>query len=234
MTGRKKNVFARPFEWEWFECLAYRAAWERQQRRVEAILAGEADNLLLVLEHPPVYTIGRSGRRAEVLDARIPVVATDRGGKVTYHGPGQMVAYVVCDLRTHPMGVRAHVDRLEGAVLLTLAGLGIKGEIERENPGVWVNGEKIAALGVRIRRGIAYHGVSLNRNPDMAAFRGIVPCGLAGRPITSLARMGVKIDRAALEARFRVAFSTVFAVQWSVNGSLTQDHAHQDQAGDSR
>jgi lipoyl(octanoyl) transferase len=191
----------------------YQEAWDLQKKRLAQILAGEAGNLLLLLEHPPVYTLGRSGSSAEVLTKDIPIVETDRGGKVTYHGPGQMIAYVVRDLRSNPRAVRAHVDGLERSVIKTLAGLNIEGVVERENPGVWVEGAKIAALGVRISRGVAYHGLSLNRSPDLAHFEGIIPCGLKGRPVTSLTKLGVEITRSGLEERFRVAFSGVFEVQ---------------------
>ncbi|MBF0456236.1 MAG: lipoyl(octanoyl) transferase LipB [Magnetococcales bacterium] len=201
------------FEIHCFDQLGYREAWELQKKQVEKIVAGTGGNLLLLLEHPPLYTLGRSGTVEDIFDKNIPVVETDRGGKVTYHGPGQMIAYVVCDLRANSKGVRSHVDRLEQSVLRTLQGLGVAGSVERENPGVWVAGAKVAALGVRISRGVAYHGLSLNRAPDLSCFQGIIPCGLAGREVTSLEKLGIDISRQALEERFRVAFSSVFADQ---------------------
>ncbi|MBF0382695.1 MAG: lipoyl(octanoyl) transferase LipB [Magnetococcales bacterium] len=200
------------FEKICFAQIDYLESWEIQKKRVAQIVAGEAGNLLLMVEHPPVYTLGRSGKQSEILQRDIPVVNSDRGGRVTYHGPGQMVAYVVCDLRPNPRAVRAHVDKLEKTVINTLQGLGIKGVVERENPGVWVDGAKIAALGVRISRGVAYHGISLNRNPDMNHFSGIIPCGLQGRSVTSLWELGVDISRHQLEERFESAFKDIFAV----------------------
>ena len=202
------------FERRFIELLDYTEAWELQKKRVAQILAGEVGNLLLLLEHPPVFTLGRSGSRAEILDNKIAVVETDRGGKVTYHGPGQMIAYVVWDLRPNARQVRAYVEGLQNVLLLTLQGVGVVGKIERDNPGVWVGGEKIAALGVRISRGVAYHGVSLNRAPELVNFNGIIPCGLPGRATTSLLKLGVDISRLELERRFMVAFATVFGVKW--------------------
>jgi lipoyl(octanoyl) transferase len=209
------------FEKVCFEQIDYLESLDLQKKRVAQIIAGSAGNMLLLVEHPPVYTLGRSGSRSEILQKNIPLVETDRGGRVTYHGPGQMVAYVVCDLRANPKAVRAHVDRLENSVLLTLQGLGIDGTVEVDNPGVWVDGQKIAALGVRISRGVAYHGLSLNREPDLSHFKGIIPCGLLGRSVTSLFELGVDIPRVELEERFMVAFSTVFAVQWTDSQALT-------------
>ncbi|MEO5345973.1 MAG: lipoyl(octanoyl) transferase LipB [Magnetococcus sp. YQC-9] len=194
--------------------LAYPEAWARQLERVEAIVAQEAINLFWLLEHQPVYTLGRSARPDEILDASIPRIATDRGGRVTYHGPGQLVGYVIRDLRPAIHAVRSHVFKLEETVIRTLAGLGIEAEREAHNPGVWVAGEKIAALGVRIRHGVAYHGFAINRAPDLGAFAGIVPCGLMGRGVTSLEKLGSPVTRAELEHRVVTAFEEVFAVQW--------------------
>ncbi len=188
----------------------YLESLQLQKNRVAAILENRAGNLLMLVEHPPVYTMGRSGRSAEVLRHDIPLIETDRGGRVTYHGPGQMVAYAVCDIRENPKAVRAHVDRLEKSLLQTLQGLGVAGVVERDNPGVWVDDAKIAALGVRVSRGVAYHGVSLNRTPDLSHFAGIVPCGIAGRGVTSLQALGVDILRHELEERFKAAFLEVF------------------------
>lgn len=202
-----------------FECrrdarIAYSVAWERQLARVEAIAAGAAPNLFWLLEHDPIYTLGRSASRAEILDATIPTIVTDRGGKVTYHGPGQLVGYVLKDLRPAIHAARAHVFRLEETVIRALAGLGVEARRESNNPGVWVAGEKIAALGVRIRHGVAYHGFSINRAPDLEAFAGIVPCGLAGRGVTSLEKLGVPVSRADLETGLLASFREVFETDW--------------------
>jgi len=192
---------------------------EQQLFLIEEIAAGRAGNHLLLLEHPSVYTIGRSGNRAEVLNGqrisgRIPVVETDRGGRVTFHGPGQLLAYVIRDLGGPSRGVRDHVQKLEETVIRTLAVWGLPASREAGNPGVWVDNAKIAALGVRIRSGVAYHGVAINRDPDLTCFQGIVPCGMPDREITSLSRLGVNISRSELEEKFLVAFQRVFNVQW--------------------
>ncbi|MEO5334618.1 MAG: lipoyl(octanoyl) transferase LipB, partial [Magnetococcus sp. YQC-5] len=144
----------------------------------------------------------------------IPVVESDRGGKVTYHGPGQLIGYVVCDLRPNTRAVREHVFKLEETVIRALDSCGVQAEREAGTPGVWVEGAKIGALGVRIRQGVAYHGFAVNRNPDLEAFSGIVPCGLSGRPVTSLARLGIDCTRRELEQKIVSAFQDVFQVTW--------------------
>ena len=213
----------------------YELSWGLQKERVTNILFSNEDrhegggqdpivplsraNLLLLLEHPPVYTVGRSGRQQDILrqtsSKEIPVIQTDRGGKVTYHGPGQLVAYVVCDLRPHALlAVRNHVTQLEETVLRTLVSLGVVAHTEPKNPGVWVGNAKIAALGVKIHRGVAYHGVAINRDPDLDCFGDIIPCGLTDRPVTSLANLGLNIDRISLEACFISAFCDVFDTHW--------------------
>lgn len=201
--------------------LDYESAWTLQKEWVTKILEEKANNLLLLVEHPPVYTIGRSGQLNDVLqttfsDLTIPVIATDRGGKVTFHGPGQLVAYVVCDLRPHALAtVRHHVNRLEKCVIHTLASFGISAYSDKNNPGVWVNGAKIGALGVRIRRGIAYHGIAINRDPNLNLFTGIVPCGLINQTVTSLIKLGKEVSRNQLEEHFLLAFQEVFGIQWA-------------------
>lgn len=196
----------------------YPLALSMQQQRVETLLLHGGPNLLLLLEHPPVYTMGRSGKREEVLDIfpghpSVPLVLTDRGGRVTYHGPGQLVAYVIRDLRPDTGRVLDHVRRLEAVVLATLAALGIQGMREPGNPGVWVAGEKIAALGVRIRQGITYHGIAINRDVDLTPYSGIIPCGLQGRGVTSLARLGCRVGEKMLEEEVMRAFCDVFAAE---------------------
>ena len=200
--------------------LTYEAALAVQEAQVNKILRAEGTNRLFLLEHPPVFTVGHSGRRRDILktefaDTTVAVACTNRGGQVTYHGPGQLIAYVVCDLRPQQHAVRNHVHRLEETVIRTLSACGLAGVREPDNPGVWVGGAKVGALGVRIRRGVAYHGIALNRDPNLKHFNGIVPCGLAGREVTSLARLGAAISRVALEEKFLVAFQAVFNVQWA-------------------
>jgi len=154
--------------------------------------AETADEIWLV-EHPPVYTLGRNGDPAHILASTdIPVVESDRGGQVTYHGPGQLVAYILFDLNRLGIGVRSLVTGLENAVIATLSQYGIKAEARRDAPGVYVSAKKIASLGLRIRKGCSYHGLSLNVDMDLSPFAAINPCGYAGLEVTRLADLGVE------------------------------------------
>ena len=184
-------------------------------RRVAAIEAGTEPELFWLLEHPPTYTAGTSAGEGELLDARgIPVYETGRGGRYTYHGPGQRVIYALCDLRKRDRDLRAHVARLEEWVIRTLGGFGITGERRDGRIGIWVahNGteEKIAAIGVRVRRWVAFHGLALNVNPDLSHFKGIVPCGLAEFGVTSKHALGVKATMAEVDAEFKQQMGAVF------------------------
>jgi lipoyl(octanoyl) transferase len=171
--------------------LPYRAAWGEMQDCTAARGPGSPDEIWL-LEHPPVYTQGRAGRPEHVLDpGPIPVIPTDRGGQVTYHGPGQLVAYVLWDLPRLGIGVKRFVALLEQAVLDLLGEAGIAGERRAGAPGVYVGGAKICALGLRVRRGCTYHGLALNVAPDLAPFGRINPCGYRGLAVTSLRALGV-------------------------------------------
>jgi len=146
---------------------------------------------LWVVEHPPVYTLGQAGKREHILNpGHIPVVESDRGGQVTYHGPGQIVVYTLFDLRRAGIGIRNLVVRLENAVIATLEQFDIVALGRRDAPGVYVDGRKIAALGLRVRRGCAYHGLSLNIDMDLSPFAGINPCGYAGLEVTSMKELG--------------------------------------------
>jgi lipoyl(octanoyl) transferase len=150
-----------------------------------------ADEIWL-LEHPPVYTLGLNTDPAHLLGTgTIPVIQTDRGGQVTYHGPGQLVVYVLIDLARARLGIRQLVTTLENAVISLAASHGISAEARREAPGVYVDGAKLASLGLRVRRGSTYHGLALNVAMDLEPFRGINPCGHAGLHVTSLAELGV-------------------------------------------
>jgi lipoyl(octanoyl) transferase len=172
----------------------YEPVWRRMQAFTDARDEATPDELWLV-EHPPVFTLGLNGRREHVLDpGPIPVIPVDRGGQVTYHGPGQAVLYVLVDLRRRGLGVRALVTLLEQTVIAFLADHGIRAEARPDAPGVYVDGAKIAALGLRVRRGASYHGLSLNVDPDLSAFGRINPCGYEGLETTSLKRLGVQID----------------------------------------
>ena len=153
---------------------------------------GDSTDQIWLVEHPPVYTLGQAARREHVhAPGRVPVVATDRGGQVTYHGPGQAVAYLLIDLHRLGMGVRRLVNRLEQAVIGVLAEAGQRGERSPGAPGVYVGGRKLAAVGLRVRRGCTYHGIAVNVDGDLAPFRGIDPCGYAGLPVTRLRDLDV-------------------------------------------
>ena len=181
--------------------MAYRQAWEIQERLQESVLGGRDETILLV-EHEPVITLGRRGETPgnllsdpQNLEALgVDLVHSDRGGDITYHGPGQIVAYPVIRLASHGFSVGCYVHRLEAVVIATLAEFGIEGYTDPQAVGVWVKGEeestaKICAIGVRIRRGVSLHGLALNVARDLSGFSHIVPCGLAGRPVTSIERI---------------------------------------------
>ncbi len=171
--------------------VGYADAWEAMRRLTDERTAETADEVWL-LEHPPVYTLGQAGRPEHVRDAgEIPVTQTDRGGQVTYHGPGQLVAYLLVDLGRRRLGVRRFVELLEQAVVDTLAGAGVAGSRRAGAPGVYVDGRKVASLGLRVRRGCSYHGLALNVDLDLAPFRAIDPCGYPGLAVTSLRELGL-------------------------------------------
>lgn len=159
---------------------------------------------LWLLEHPPVFTLGQAGRRVHLLaPGDIPVVQTDRGGQITYHGPGQLVAYLLLDLRRAGIGIKRLVHLLEESVLALLAEHGIEAAARPDAPGVYVDGAKIASVGLRVRRGCSYHGIAINVDMDLEPFRRINPCGHAGLPVTMLsllrpeARLAETADRLA-------------------------------------
>lgn len=154
-----------------------------------------------VLEHPPVFTLGQAGKPEHVLNAGdIPVIQTDRGGQVTWHGPGQTVIYLLLDLHRLGLGIRELVHHIEQAIINFLGSLDIQAERQQGAPGVYVGGRKIAALGLRIRRGATYHGLSLNRNPDPDVWQRINPCGYPGQTVTSLAELDRPSERVSTEA----------------------------------
>jgi lipoyl(octanoyl) transferase len=185
------------------------------ERRVAAIRAGTEGELVWLLEHPPLYTAGASARPEDLLDPDLlPVHRTGRGGQFTYHGPGQRVAYVMLDLERRGPDVRAYVNSLEEWLIRTLARLGVAGERRAGRVGIWVarpgREDKIAAIGVRVRRWVTYHGVSLNVAPDLSHYAGIVPCGIAQHGVTSLAELGVPASMSDVDAVLRAAFADVF------------------------
>ena len=208
------SELAMPFEWRIERApVVYPDALAAMEHRVADIEAGKAPELLWLLEHPALYTAGTSADDAELIAPNFPVFKTGRGGRFTYHGPGQRVIYAVTDLRARGRDVRRHVCNLEEWVIRVLGDFGIKGERREGRIGIWVvNGkslasqgkeEKIAAIGIRVRRWIAYHGLSFNANPDLSHYSGIVPCGLAEYGVTSLAKLGVKAEMEEVDAAFR-------------------------------
>ena len=172
----------------------------------------DSSNELWVLEHPPVFTLGQAGKAEHVLAAGdIPVVQTDRGGQVTYHGPGQTVIYLLLNLSQFQVGARELVSRIEQAIIDFLADHDIDARLKDGAPGVYVDGAKIASLGLRIRRGCSYHGLSLNRDLDLGVFQRINPCGYAGQPVTSLAALARQLSRKQVEDGLLAHLSTQFA-----------------------
>lgn len=172
----------------------YQAVW-RDMQRFTAERDSETPDEIWVTEHPPVYTLGLNGKHEHLLQANdIPLVETDRGGQVTYHGPGQLVVYLLVDLRRLAIGPRQAVTLLENAMIATLSLYGIAAQARADAPGVYVEGKKIGALGLRIRRGCSYHGLSLNNAMDLTPFRNINPCGYAGLQVTQLADFGVQVQ----------------------------------------
>ncbi len=196
--------------------ILYPKAVETMERRVEAILDGSAAEMVWLLEHPPIYTAGTGAVEADMLSPhRFPVYQSGRGGKYTYHGPGQRVAYVMSDLRTRGQDLRAHVWRLEELVIMTLLGFGIRGERRDGRVGIWVSSpegaeKKIAAIGVRARKWVTYHGFSINVDPDLEHFSGIVPCGIAEYGVTSMKEMGSTTSMPELDAALERNWSEVF------------------------
>jgi lipoyl(octanoyl) transferase len=204
----------------------YPSAVEEMERRVAAIAAAVAPEMVWLLEHPPLYTAGTSARPEDLLEpGRLPVFQTGRGGQYTYHGPGQRIAYVMLDLRRQDMDPRSFVRALEGWAIAALARFGVEAGRRKGRVGIWVdrspNGagrgreDKIAAIGVRVRRGVAYHGMSLNVAPDLAQYRAIVPCGIPGPEVsgfgvTSLEDLGIEATLADVDAALRAAFEEAF------------------------
>jgi lipoyl(octanoyl) transferase len=183
--------------------------------RVAAVAAGTAPELVWLLEHPPLYTAGTSARPEDlVAPSHLPVYRTGRGGRYTYHGPGQRVAYVMVDVKRRFGDVRAYVSALEGWVIDALAALDVQGERWPGRVGVWVRRgpgkEKIAAVGVRLSRWISSHGIALNVAPDLAGFAGIVPCGIRDAGVTSLAALGRELSLTEVDRALRTAFERRF------------------------
>ena len=187
-------------------------AFATMEARVAAIAAGASPEQIWLLEHPPLYTAGTSADPAELLDPRFPVYAAGRGGRYTYHGPGQRVGYVMLDLGKRGRDVRAYVHALEGWVIAALADIGVESWRAEGRVGIWTHDQgreaKIGAIGVRIRRWVSFHGFAINASPDLSHFGGIVPCGLPEFPVTSLAALGVDAHMPALDSALLQHFSS--------------------------
>lgn len=197
----------------------YPVALEEMEARAAAIAAGEAPELVWLLEHPPLYTAGTSTDPKDLLTPdRFPVYETGRGGQYTYHGPGQRVGYAMLNLKTRGQDVRAFVAGLEDWIIGTLAHFHISGEVRTDRVGVWVKRpdrgleteDKIAAIGVRVRRWVTFHGISINVDPDLEHFSGIVPCGIQQHGVTSFEDMGLTASMPDLDMALRTEFERVF------------------------
>jgi lipoyl(octanoyl) transferase len=198
----------------------YESAVAAMEARVEAIAAGREEELVWLLEHPPLYTAGTSAAPEQLLDARFPVFETGRGGQMTYHGPGQRIAYVMLDLKRRGPDVRRFVASLEEWIIRSLAAFNIRGERREDRIGVWVRRpdkgdgyeDKIAALGIRVSRWVTLHGIAINVEPELAHFSGIVPCGVSERKygVTSLADLGVTATMTDLDIALRREFEPLF------------------------
>jgi lipoyl(octanoyl) transferase len=229
VNGRKNldlTAFSRPLdggavEWRISDAaVPYLEAVAAMEARVADIAAQKAPELIWLLEHPPLYTSGISGRPADLLDPRFPMFTTGRGGQLTYHGPGQRVAYVMLDLKRRRPDVRAYVAGLEEWIIRTLAAFNVPGERREDRVGVWVDRpdkgpgyeDKIAAIGVRLRRWVSFHGIAINVEPDLTHFEAIVPCGVADPRygVTSLVDLGRPVTTTDVDLALRQAFEQVF------------------------
>jgi lipoyl(octanoyl) transferase len=212
---------AQPIEWRVSDSpVAYEAALAAMDQRVAAIADGRAPEQVWLLQHPPLYTAGTSARDDELIEARFPVHHVGRGGQFTYHGPGQRVAYVMLDLNRRKPDVRAFVVTLEEWIIRTLAAFNLQGERRHDRIGVWVRRpdkgdgreDKIAAIGIRVRKWVTLHGIALNVEPELSHFSGIVPCGVADARygVTSLADLGLPVSMAEVDMTLRREFESLF------------------------
>ena len=208
-------------EWRVTDSLVdYEEALAIMEARAAAIAEGTAPELVWLLEHPPLYTSGTSAQPGDLVDARFPVFATGRGGQFTYHGPGQRVVYLMLDLKRRRPDVRAYVASLEQLIIATLAAFNVRGERREDRVGVWVKRpdkgdgyeDKIAAIGVRLKRWVSLHGIAINVEPELSHFTGIVPCGIEDPRygVTSLADLGLPVTMHDVDIALRQAFEDVF------------------------
>ncbi|KPQ09948.1 MAG: lipoate-protein ligase LipB [Saliniramus fredricksonii] len=218
-----------PIDWVVSEGLVdYQQAVTAMEARAARIAAGEARECIWLLEHPPLYTAGTSARESDlVARERFPVYASGRGGQYTYHGPGQRVAYVMLDLNRRTPDLRRYVSALEAWLIGTLARFNIRGERREDRVGVWVRRpdkgpsveDKIAAIGIRVRRWVSFHGVSLNVEPDLDHFTGIVPCGITEHGVTSLVDLGYPVTMPEVDAVMRAQCEEIFGATLSVQAN---------------
>ncbi len=209
--------------------IEYGEAYDLQKRILAEKAAGQEENTLLLLEHPPTLTLGKSGKlknllveRDELADKGIPLFFTDRGGDITYHGPGQLVVYPIVDLRKRGKDIHRYIDELQETVIKTLADFSIAGERDQKHVGVWVGEDKICAIGVAVHKWITMHGLALNVDSDLNFFSLITPCGIAGRGVTSMARLGERApSMEEVINHFIAHFSQVFSMTMK-QGSLHQ------------
>ena len=203
--------------------LAYPDALAAMEARAEAIRAGTAPEQVWLVEHPPLYTAGTSAQSSDLIEPdRFPVFAAGRGGEYTYHGPGQRVAYVMLDLKRRREDVRAFVAALEDWIIGALAAFNVRGERREDRVGVWVvrpdrplvggmpAEDKIAAIGIRLRKWVSFHGISINVEPELDHFSGIVPCGISGYGVTSLVDLGLPVTMADLDVALKTSFERIF------------------------
>ncbi|TPW33127.1 lipoyl(octanoyl) transferase LipB [Martelella alba] len=204
--------------------VSYPYALAVMEREVERIAHGEADELVWLVEHPPLYTAGTSANSGDLLmPGRFPVYETGRGGEYTYHGPGQRVAYLMLDLKRRRRDVRAFVSAIEEVIIRSLDSMNVRGERREDRVGVWVRRpekplladgqvaeDKIAAIGIRLRHWVSFHGLSINVEPELEHFSGIVPCGIAGYGVTSLVDLGLPVTMGDVDVALRAAFEEVF------------------------
>ncbi|WP_281282122.1 lipoyl(octanoyl) transferase LipB [Ruegeria sediminis] len=221
----RPSRYARLMEWKITDGLTeYAEAVAFMEARAAAIAAGEAEECIWLLEHPPLYTAGTSARREDLTDPdRFPVFESKRGGQYTYHGPGQRVVYVMLDVGKRGHDVRRFVQQLETWVIAALAEFNVRGEIRDGRVGVWVQREdkpltalgkpaedKIAAIGIRLRKWVSFHGISINVEPDLDHFSGIVPCGISEYGVTSLVDLGLPVTMEDVDVALRKTFDEVF------------------------
>ena len=205
------------------ELVDYKKSIEFMEKRVEGIKEGKVSELLWFLEHPPIYTAGTSSNDKDLLNKNLfPVFRTNRGGQFTYHGPGQRVAYLMLNVRDRDYNVKSFIRLLEQWIMNSLIDIGIKSFLIKGKVGIWVNNEeKIASLGLRIRKGISFHGISLNINPNLEHFSGIIPCGNENSGITSIEKIGLSIEKKEIDKILISNFKKIFEVKITPTQTLS-------------